>query len=395
MYERASGSPGSGGLLDTLSDVTRARWIAVAAPVALASLAVVVVMAAALRPDHGSSSAAPGARPSSTVSTSATTVASTTTTAPRGRRGSGRPVTIAFGGDVHFEGMLRARLDANPTTALAPIAPVLSSADLAMVNLETAVTERGTPAPKEFTFRAPATAFTALASGGVDVATMANNHGLDFGPVGLADSLAASAFTRFPVVGIGRDAREAYAPYRATVHGQRIAVVGATQVIDGALVASWTATDSHAGLASAKDVARLLDAVRAVRPTADTVIVFLHWGVEGHTCPSADQEALARTLVGAGADVVIGGHAHRLQGGGRLGPALVDYGLGNFVFYTAGGPGTQSGVLLVTVTGRDVDGYRFVPATLHGGVATPLTGAAAGAAVAQWNALRSCTNLTP
>jgi poly-gamma-glutamate synthesis protein (capsule biosynthesis protein) len=384
-------------VVGTISVVTRARWIAVAAPVALASLAVVVVMVAAFRPDQRSQSAAPGAaaRSSSTVSRSTTTASSTTTTAPRGRRGTGRPVTIAFGGDVHFEGMLRARLDANPTTVLAPVAPVLSAADLALVNLETAVTQRGTPAAKEFTFRAPATAFAALASAGVDAATMANNHGLDFGPVGLADSLAASAFTRFPVIGIGRDAREAFAPYRATVHGQRIAVVGATQVIDGALVSSWTATDTHPGLASAKDVARLVDTVKAVRPTADTVIVFLHWGVEGHTCPSADQETLARTLVDAGADVVIGGHAHRLQGGGRLGAALVDYGLGNFVFYTAGGPGTQSGVLLVTVTGRDVDGYRFVPATLHGGVATPLTGAAAGAAVAQWNALRSCTNLTP
>jgi poly-gamma-glutamate synthesis protein (capsule biosynthesis protein) len=100
-------------------------------------------------------------------------------------------------------------------------------------------------------------------------------------------------------------------------------------------------------------------------------------------------------LADAGADVIVGGHAHRLQGGGRLGAAFVGYGLGNFVFYTSGGPGAQSGVLLVTVTGRDVDGYQFVPATLHNGVATPLAGDAAAAAVAQWDALRACTNLAP
>jgi poly-gamma-glutamate synthesis protein (capsule biosynthesis protein) len=291
--------------------------------------------------------------------------------------------------------MLRPQLDADPASVLAPIAPVLSSADLAVVNLETAITERGTPAPKEYTFRAPASAHAALASAGVDVASMANNHGLDYGREGLDDSLAASAFTRFPVIGIGRNAGEAYAPYRATVHGQRIAVIGATQVLDGNLIASWTATDTQAGLASAKEVARLVDAVRAVRRTADTVVVFLHWGIEGQTCPSASQQELARALVDAGADVVVGGHAHRLQGGGRLGAAFVGYGLGNFVFYTENGPGTQSGVIVVTATGRDVDSYRFVPAVLRNGVANPLAGAEAVAAVAQWDALRPCTGLAP
>ena len=67
------------------------------------------------------------------------------------------PFTIAFGGDVHFEGMLRQRLDEDPETAIGPVAEVLSEADLAVVNLETAITEGGTPADKEFVFRAPAT----------------------------------------------------------------------------------------------------------------------------------------------------------------------------------------------------------------------------------------------
>jgi poly-gamma-glutamate synthesis protein (capsule biosynthesis protein) len=375
--------------------VTRTRWTALGAVLVVMVVAVTV---ASLVSFDGEPSGAPRAAASSTTlasTTTSTAVSTTTTTTPRSRRGSGTPVTIAFGGDVHFEKMLRAQLDTNATGMLAPIAPVLSSADLAVVNLETAITERGMPAPKEFTFRAPARAFTALRAAGVDVASMANNHGLDYGPDGLTDSLAAAAFTHFPVIGIGHDAAEAYRPFRATVKGQRIAVIGATQVLDANLITAWTATDTHAGLASAKDVPRLVAAVRAARASADTVVVFLHWGIETHTCPSAAQEELAQTLVDAGADIVIGGHAHRLEGAGRLGPAFVGYGLGNFVFYTSGGPGAQSGVVLVTVTGRDVDGYRFVPAQLHNGVATPLTGDAATAATAQWDALRSCTNLTP
>jgi poly-gamma-glutamate capsule biosynthesis protein CapA/YwtB (metallophosphatase superfamily) len=69
------------------------------------------------------------------------------------------------------------------------MAATLTSADLAVVNLETAITRRGRPEPKQFTFRAPPAALDALRAAGVDVATMANNHGMDYGPVGLADSV--------------------------------------------------------------------------------------------------------------------------------------------------------------------------------------------------------------
>jgi poly-gamma-glutamate synthesis protein (capsule biosynthesis protein) len=313
----------------------------------------------------------------------------------RGPLGSGKPVVLAFGGDVHFEGVLSTKLAADASSVLAPIAPVLSRADLAVVNLETAVTNGGAPAAKTYTFRTPASAFAALRGGGVDVASMANNHGMDFGAAGLRDSLAAARRYRFPVVGIGVDDRQAYAPYRRTVNGQRIAVLGATQVLDDHLISAWTAGPGKPGLASAKDAPRLLRAVRQARATSDTVVVFLHWGVELMQCPSSDQRALARQLVGAGADVVVGGHAHRLQGAGRLGKALVGYGLGNFVWYGTTELSTQTGVLLVTATGRRIDGYRWVPARIVDGVPRPLSGAEMRSEQADWRALRGCTGLKP
>ena len=325
--------------------------------------------------------------------TTTTTAAPTTTTTSR--RGSGQPVTFAFAGDIHFEGVLRDKLNADPATVLAPIAGVLQSADLAVGNLETAITEGGDPAPKEFNFRAPASALTALASGGIDVASMANNHGMDFGVAGLQDSLAARTSSGFPLIGIGNNATEAYAPFRTTIKGQRIAVIGATQVLDDNLITAWTATDAQAGLASAKVVPRLVAAVAEARATSDTVVVFLHWGIETQTCPSANQQQLARALVDAGADIVVGGHAHRLQGGGRLDAAFVGYGLGNFAFYTRGGPGAQTGVIFVTATGRDIDTYQFVPAVISNGVPQPLDGEGAADAVAAWDAQRGCTGLAP
>ena len=157
---------------------------------------------------------------------------------------------------------------------------------------------------------------------------------------------------RFPVVGIGLNAEQAYRPFRRTIKGQRIALIGATQVLDDELISAWTAGPGKPGLASAKDVPRLVQAVRQARATSDTVIVFLHWGIELQQCPSPDQRTLAKQLVAAGADVVVGGHAHRVQGAGRMGKALVGYGLGNFVWYGTSELSTQTGVLLVTVDGR-------------------------------------------
>jgi poly-gamma-glutamate synthesis protein (capsule biosynthesis protein) len=309
--------------------------------------------------------------------------------------GSGRPVTLAFGGDVHFEGIVRSKLDSSPASVMSAIAPVLKRADLAMVNLETTVSLRGTPTPgKAYTFRAPPSAFTALKDGGVDVATIANNHGVDYGMVSFLDTLKYAKRHHFPLVGGGYNSAQAYAPYRTTIKGERIAILGATQVIDSNLISSWTAGVGKPGLASAYDVPRLLSAVRKARKLADTVVVYLHYGIETQSCPSSDQIKLARQLTGAGADIVVGSHAHRLQGAGRLGKAMVDYGLGNFVWYSQNSVASvTTGVLKITVTGRHIDSYNWVPATIIGGSPTPLGGSARSSAIASWRTLRSCTNL--
>ncbi|GLW08908.1 hypothetical protein Misp01_40380 [Microtetraspora sp. NBRC 13810] len=309
---------------------------------------------------------------------------------PAGRK----PYTISFGGDVHFEGVLRERLKRKPRTALGPIASVLRRADIAMVNLETAITKRGTPAPgKKYTFRAPPSALTALRAAGVDVASMANNHGMDYMQSGLKDSLAAIRKARFPVVGVGKNADAAYKPYREVVNGNRVSIIGATQVLDTEFIQAWSATDRRAGLASAKNEKRLLSAVRAARKDSDTVIVYLHWGTELRRCPNAAQRSLAPKLIAAGADVIVGGHAHVLLGSGYLKSGYVNYGLGNFAFYSWGPDTGETGVLTLTIEGRKVLADRWTPARIGGGVPIPLAGAARTRAVDKWRSLRSCTGL--
>jgi len=306
-----------------------------------------------------------------------------------------RPVTLAFAGDVHFMKVPGARLARNPETALGPVAGVLRRADVAMVNLETTVTTRGTPQHKHYVFRAPPTAFQALRAAGVDVATMANNHGMDYGLVGLRDSLAAAAAARFPVVGIGRDAAQAYAPWLVTVRGQRIAILGATQVLEPGLEVAWTAGTGRPGLASAYDQARLAAAVRRARRSADTVVVYLHWGEEGNGCPIGPQRRLAQLLARSGADIVVGTHAHTLQGSGWLGRTFVAYGLGNFYWWNwFSEPNRTTGVLTLTLGTRAVQRMAWTPAVIRHGAPVPLTGSAATKARARWAATRGCTNLS-
>ncbi len=301
-------------------------------------------------------------------------------------------VTIAFGGDMHFERDLGVRLANETTTMLSPVADMLADADLAIANLETTVTERGEPTPgKAYNFRTTPQVFDALKTSGIDVVSVANNHGMDFGLVGLQDTLDAAEAADYPIIGAGSNADEAFAPYVANINGQRIAVIGATQVLDNSVRTLWTATDDKAGLASAKEVDVIIDAVAKARAEHDTVVVYLHWGIEGETCPAPRQLELSDQLIAAGADIIVGGHAHRLQSGGLKDGAFVHYGMGNFVFYKYSGDSTESGVLKVTVNGRDIEGYEWIPARLSNGVATAVDDQAE---LDKWNSRRSCTDLT-
>ena len=183
---------------------------------------------------------------------------------------------------------------------------------------------------------------------------MANNHGMDFGEAGLRDSLAAARRGRFPVIGIGLDGKHAYRPFRARSKGQRIAVIGATQVLDDHLISSWTAGPGKPGLASAKDVPRLLQRSARGAETPTPSSSFSTGESSSSSARRPTSARLAKQLVAAGADVIVGGHAHRLLGAGRMGKALVGYGLGNFVWYGTSELSTQTGVLLVTIDGRRV-----------------------------------------
>jgi poly-gamma-glutamate capsule biosynthesis protein CapA/YwtB (metallophosphatase superfamily) len=269
---------------------------------------------------------------------------------------------LTFAGDVHFTGRTLPLLD-EPETAFGKIKSQLEDADLTIVNLETAVTERGEEEPKRYHFRAPPAAYDALRAAGIDAASVANNHTLDYGEVGLLDTLLSAEEADFPVFGAGRNADDAYRPWLTEVKGVTIAVVGLSQVHE--LAEQWKPGRTKPGVAMAHDRKRAVAAVEAARKAADLVIVFMHWGVEGSSCPSGEMKSFAQRMAGAGADIVLGTHAHVLLTDGWIDDTYVHFGMGNFLWY-GDSHSTDSGVLKLTVRGRDVVRNQFLPATVSG-----------------------------
>ncbi len=354
------------------------RRLRVIAPSTLVVL-LAACTAAAPRPEAVSTAARAAAHPASTA---------TGSPAPAGHEAG--TVTLAFAGDVNFA-RRTAPLLRDPATALGPISSVLKAADFTALNLETAVTSRGTPQPKTYHFRTRPAAFTALRDGGVDLVTMANNHVLDYGRTGLAGTLAAAHAAHFPYVGIGPDAAAAWAPYLTTINGVRIAIIGVSQVAE--LASSWVATRTRPGEANAINQQRTLDAVRAAKRLARVVIVFMHWGTEGEACPDPSQLALAPKLAAAGASIIVGAHAHMLQGSGWLGHTFVAYGMGNFLWWEHS-YSTATGVLELTLHPQRPLTPRFIPATVSR-TGQPIVdrGPRARQAAAYYASLRGCAQL--
>lgn len=256
-------------------------------------------------------------------------------------------VTLAFAGDIHFEGPARNLLrDGRP---LARALAKVGRADLFFANLETAVGYGGSRMPgKQFTFKAPPSALAVLKAAGIDAVSMSNNHAADFGDGVFRQTLQAKQAGPLPIVGIGVNAHEAFTPLEVTVHGVRVAVLASSQVPDLTGI-HHAATDNTAGIAANLRPTMLREAVRRAAASHDVVVVIMHWGTERAGCADPRQRRTAADLTEAGADIVVGGHAHRPQGAGWLGSSYVGYGLGDFVWYHNAGTAGQSGVLTVTI----------------------------------------------
>lgn len=352
-------------------------------------------------------SAAPSAPDDAGAATSSPATAEAVSRAPE--TPAPQSITLAFAGDVHFERQVAGLLEHSDESWGRKL-PELRDADFAMVNLETALGGAGSPAPKPFTFQTPAVALDKLRAGGVDAVTMANNHAVDHGRAGLVNTLGIIENHEMPVVGLGRDATEAFAPIVTDIDGVDTAILASSHIAEWTSQ-YWAASTDSAGIATDLDPTRLRSAVRAAASAHDLVVVFMHWGIEGSNCPSQVQTERVEQLKQDGADIIVGTHAHRLQGNGWSGRTFVGYGLGNFIWYNSAPDSRRSGVLTVTVDADAarargasrsptkeplVTDFTWTPKRIAGdGEPMSVTGAEREDVVAAMNRALSCSGLAP
>jgi len=277
-------------------------------------------------------------------------------------------ITVALVGDLLLTDAVLAGRGADYPWAR--VAGALQRADIAIGNLETAVSLRGAPvAGKQYTFRARPEALAGAARAGLDVVGLANNHAGDYGPEALLDTLAHARAAGLRPAGAGRDAAEALQPAIVEARGLKVAVLAFSRVIPEA---GWVAGYQKPGLASGWDPAPVLAAVRKARREADAVIVLMHWGDEAKAQPRPTDVDLARQLTAAGAAVVAGHHPHVLQGFRWHGQGLVAFSLGNFIFTHSANPGArETGILTVRLGRCGVTRAQFTPLVIAAGQPRP------------------------
>lgn len=301
----------------------------------------------------------PAAAPSAPTSRAVQAIAvQTVTPAP-----SSGVVTINAVGDLMLDrDVERLMEERGGSYPFEKVQALLADADITVANLEGTLSDRGEAAAKSYTFRTAPRAAWDVAKAGIDVVSLANNHSTDFGEISLLDTIDALDAAGVRHAGAGSNGAEAHQPVLVEANGLRLAFLSYN-----AVPGSTAAGDEQAGVAWADEDVITRD-VEAAEGRADAIVVLLHAGVEYQDAPNPEQRSLARAAIDAGASLVLGHHAHVLQGWEQYRGGVIVYGLGNFVFdldaddlVTLGPRPFQTAVLRVTLDRNGVTEVRARP----------------------------------
>lgn len=220
--------------------------------------------------------------------------------------------------------------------------------DVRLLNLETSVTADGTFAEgKAVHYRMSPANLPCLQAARPDVCALANNHVLDFGPAGLAETLTSMSGAGLRTVGAGASVGAARRPAVVGLPGGRRVVVLGFGLASSGIPDEWAATAARPGVYLLPDLStasagQVLDQLRAVRQPGDVVVVSVHWGSNwGYDVPRAHVR-FAHALIDGGVDLVHGHSSHHVRPLEVYRDRLVLYGCGDFVDDYEGISGHQS-----------------------------------------------------
>lgn len=237
----------------------------------------------------------------------------------------------------------------------------LRQADLRVINLETSLSSRGTPVMKDGpNLQGRPAAVAGLTCVPFDVACLANNHMMDYGPQAMQDTRALLAEKGIRHVGAGMSRAEALAPLIVDVGATQVGIVNFCEGEDGASAIEGPGVFGW-------ELDEVMAAVQGLRQMVDVVLVVAHAGREYTPAPPPYLQRAFRTIARAGADLVVGHHPHVPQGIEIVEGVPIIYSLGNFIFFQETGRMFQRrGYLLeVSLAEGALSGFRLVPYALE------------------------------
>jgi poly-gamma-glutamate synthesis protein (capsule biosynthesis protein) len=236
------------------------------------------------------------------------------------------PVNLLFAGDIVLDDTAGALIESGQDP-FAAFGELFSKADIRLGNLECVVATTGSAGDKNYTFRAHPRTLPVLKRH-FDALALANNHSGDYGREAFAEMLGLLKAAGLGYFGGGNSLNEAHTPLIIERKGLRIALLGYNEFMPR----SFEADADAPGSAWSEDEQVVAD-IRAARSVhhADLVIPIMHWGWENELVANARQHQLARLMVDAGADAVIGGHPHVTQDIAQYRGKPIIYSVGNFV----------------------------------------------------------------
>lgn len=271
-------------------------------------------------------------------------------------------VTISIAGDLCLEedGFVLDHYDEvnDLEKCISPeILKITQNADLFYLNHEYTVSERGTPLEnKLYTFRAKPERMELLKEMGVDLVSLANNHVYDYGPDALLDTADYLEESRIPYVGGGRNIEEAKKPLYFVVDGLKIGFVAASSAEKYRMTPA--ATEDSPGILEAYDTTLYKEVIAGAAGECDYLIAYIHWGPEDEKEFDDWQPAEAEEFLDAGADIVVGGHPHVLQGMQYIDGKPVIYSMGDFWFNDET---KYTGLLNLEITADGLKKMQFTP----------------------------------
>jgi hypothetical protein len=259
-------------------------------------------------------------------------------------------VTFAVAGDVIPHEPVRAAAEAAGGgaegwgTLLTSVSDVFEGADFGFVNLETPIAPAHSKGSKPFMFDGPVALPEALKANGIKIVSFANNHVMDQGWAGFAESREHLRESGLQFVGSGDTSAQTWQPLVVEANGIKVGWLGMTRWLNGNRnpdkddqpQVNFFPYPGEAGGAPGADEAKVLEAVKAARAQCDLLVVSIHWGTEYAPAPRPEDVDLAHKVLDAGASVIVGHHPHVLQpietysaADGRM--AVIFYSLGNFL----------------------------------------------------------------